>query len=117
MALVLGLERIPVTVGAGTSLSAAVPTGTKTVCGMAIPAIWSAAALTFQVSVDGGSTWLDLYDVTGSEVSVTAAAGQYHAIDPVVFAAINHVKVRSGTSGAPVVQTADRTITLVVRGV
>jgi hypothetical protein len=94
--------------------SAAVPLGAKTLHGIALPAGWDAAALTFQVSADGGTTWLEMQSIS-AVVSYTVAAGQYIAIDPALWRGINMIKVRSGTSGAPVNQTADRTLNLIVR--
>ena len=118
MSLPIGLDQITVTIAISTSLSAEIGTGAKTIVGIAMPASgWDSAVLSFQVSVDGGKTWLELYDTTGTEVSFVAAAGQYIQVDPVLFAGINDIKVRSGTSASAVTQTAARTLTLVCRQV
>ena len=98
----------------GTALSAAVGLGDGTLCGIAMPTTWDAASLSFQVSVDGGVTWGEMQTITAA-VSVTAAAGQYIALDPAIWRGINHIKVRSGTLAAPVNQSADRTLTLQTR--
>lgn len=100
----------------GTALSNAINVGTKVLCGIQMPAAWDAANLTFQVSYDSGVTWQDLYDGLGTEIAVTSpAAGKYLAVDPSDYAGIVFLKVRSGTTGTPVNQTADRTIVLVSR--
>ena len=53
---------------------------------------------------------------TGSaELSLTAAASQYIQVDPATFRGMVNLKVRSGTTGLPVAQNADRVLTLVVR--
>jgi hypothetical protein len=109
-----GLEPIVATIASGTALSAAVPLGAKTLHGIAMSAGWDAAALTFQVSYDGGTTFQEMQS-TSAVVSYTAAAAQFIAIDPAIWRGINMIKVRSGTSGAPVNQTADRTLNLIVR--
>jgi hypothetical protein len=53
--------------------------------------------------------------IAGTELAMVVAAGQYLAIDPAFWHGANSIKVRSGTSGSPVAQGADRTLTLVVR--
>jgi hypothetical protein len=105
-----------VTIPNGTSLSGAVNLGAKTLCAITVPISWSATpSLSFQVSEDGGVTWGNLYDSTGTEVTVTAAAGQRISISSGVFASVDLLKVRSGTSGTPVTQLADRVLTIVSR--
>jgi hypothetical protein len=100
----------------GESLSGSVGLGGSTMVGIVMPATWTAANLTVQASHDG-ATYNNLYDDLGTEVTVTAAASRYIALDPSVFAGIRYLKVRSGTSGSAVNQGGDRTITLVTRPV
>jgi hypothetical protein len=103
------------TITTGTSLSAAVALGNKQLVGIAMPAAWDTAALTFQVSVDGGTTFIEMQS-TSAVVSYTAAASQYIAVDPAIWRGVNTLKVRSGTSGSAVNQTTggtDRLLTLV----
>jgi hypothetical protein len=114
MAVAVSWNRQQVTIGNGTSLSPAVPLGDWTLCGIAMPAGWDAASLTFQVSVDGGTTWLEMID-GASALSLTAAAGQYLAFEPFKWLGANMLRVRSGTSGSAVNQTADRVLTLITR--
>lgn len=105
-----------VTITSGTSLSAAIPAGVNVPIGIVMPAAWDAASITFQVSADGGTTWVELYDTTGTNnTTLTVAASRYLVLDPNVWIGINHIKIRSGTSGSPVNQTADRILTLVSR--
>lgn len=113
----IGIDVINATVANGTALSAEVDLGAKALVGIAMPAAWTAAAMTFQVSADGGATWLELTTTAGAAVNYTVANGQFIAVDPAQWKGINAVKVRSGTSGVPVNQGADRTIGLVVRPV
>jgi hypothetical protein len=103
-----------VLIASGTSLSAAIALGQSTLVGIAMPAGWDAAALTFQVSVDGGTTFLEMQSAS-AVISYTAAASQYIAVDPTLWRGVNTIKVRSGTSGVAVNQTADRTLTLVTK--
>jgi hypothetical protein len=113
--MAIGINQFPVTIANGTALSGPVALGEFVLTGLAMPAAgWDAAALTFQVSVDGGATWQEMQSISAA-ISYTAAANQYIAIDPTLWRGINMIKVRSGTSGTPVPQTADRILTLVTR--
>lgn len=97
------------------SLSGAVALGEKVAVGIVMPASWDAANLTFQGSADNGATFNNVYDSTGTELTVTAAGGRYIYLDPSAFVGLNQIKVRSGTSGSAVNQTAARTITIATR--
>ena len=97
------------------SLSGAVALGEKVAVGIVMPASWDAASLTFQGSADGGVTFSNVHDSSGNELSVTTAAGRYVYLDPSAFVGLNQIKIRSGTSGSPVNQTAARTLTIVTR--
>jgi hypothetical protein len=113
-----------VTIASGASLSGAAHIGFAlsgggsrgTLVGIQMPSAWTAASLTFQASNDG-TTFTNLYDAAGNEVSVTTDASRWIALDPADFAGITHLKVRSGTSGTAVNQGADRVLTLIVRAV
>ena len=102
------------TIGVGTSLSAEVALGEKTLVGIVMPAGWDAASLTFQATPDD-ATFSELQDGAGSAVSFTVSAGVFVQVDPTKWRGITGIKVRSGTSGAPVNQTANRVLTLVTR--
>ena len=104
------------TIANGAALSGAVPLGEKTLVGILMPAGWDAAAMTFQGSVDDAN-FSELVATSGSAISFTVAAGQLILVDPTTWRGITNVKVRSGTSGAPVNQTADRAIKLITRQV
>jgi hypothetical protein len=90
--------------------------GEKVLSGIQMPVAWDAASITFQTSHDGGTTWVDLHDAAGGEITVTTpAAGEYRALDPAWFNSCSFFKVRSGTSALPVNQTAARSIGVVSR--
>jgi hypothetical protein len=114
----VGITLNPAVIAAGASLSGPCPLGALTLVGISMPATWQTAALTFQVSPDGGTTWQELYDGAGNEITIQAAAGQFviPLADPsYLWRGINMVQVRSGTAGSPVTQTAGATINLVTR--
>lgn len=105
---------IPVTIASGASLSAAIDTGGAVPVRIAMPADWTAADLTFQVSSDGGTTWWNLYDAAGTEYTVTAAEDREILLPYAELVGCRFIKLRSGTSDTPVNQAADRTLTLTV---
>jgi hypothetical protein len=117
MALQVGISLLPATIANGTSLSGEVDLGALDLVGIQMPAAWTAASMTFQVSVDGGVTWLEHTSSAGTETTFTVAASQYIAVDPTLWRGVNAVKVRSGTLGSPVNQGQAVTLNLVCRTV
>lgn len=108
------LEELTVTIANGASLSGAVSLAGLLLVGIVMPASWTAADLTFQASRDG-STYNNVYDEGGLEVTVDAAVSRHIVIDPARFAGCEYLKVRSGTSGVAVNQAAARSLVLIVR--
>lgn len=105
------LDYQDVTIANNGTVSTAANFGEKVLCGLTMPAAWTAADLTFQISYDGGSTWTALYDDGGTAVKVTSpGAGKYLALDPSAFAGVVRLKCVSS-----VAQGAARTLTLVSR--
>ena len=107
------------TIANAASLSDAVYLHGEVLVGIRMPAVWDAANLTFQVSMDD-VTYLNAYSQVGAEHVVTAAASRHIWVDPTDFAGYRWIKVRSGTAGTPVVQDTgqdDRLIILVTRGI
>ncbi|MCX7899414.1 MAG: hypothetical protein N2444_04925 [Methylocystis sp.] len=95
------------------SLSEAVDLGVTRLSAIKMDAAWTAANLTFQASHDCVN-YANLRDETGAEVSVTAAAGNFIAIStPAKWLGVRCLKIRSGTSAAPVAQGALRTLTII----
>ena len=83
--------------------------------GIGMPAGWDAAALTFRAALTEDAALLNVFDTSGSEMTFQAAASRFIAVEPRMLAGIEYIQVRSGTSGTPVNQTADRDITLYFR--
>lgn len=104
---------LPCKILSGQSLTDAVSLGGGRLSAIYMPSGWDAASITFQASYDGAN-WQNLYDDTGTELSVTAAASHVLSLDPSRWIGIQYVKLRSGTSGLAVNQTADRTIQLIL---
>lgn len=112
-------KTLPATILAGQSLSNAVLVGDFTLCGLYIPAGWTAGAITWQTSFDGGNTFVEVNDSTGAAVSLpsTTAASTYYALDlrNPSLAGLVLVKIRSGTVGAPVNQASQMVVQVVTR--
>jgi hypothetical protein len=105
-----------VTIASGQSLSPEIDIGEWTLVGIWMPAAWTAASLTFQVSLDGGTTWLEHWSIA-TETTYVAAASTYIAVDPLLWRGISAIKARSGTSASPVTQSASATLNLIARTV
>lgn len=119
------VQHVTVKIASGSALSEAInldkidntPAGLR-LFAIIMPAAWTAANLTFQVSVDGGTTYQNLYDDSGVEiVCVSSASTTIVFRDPTIFSSIALLKVRSGTAATPVNQGGDRNIGLVLRAI
>lgn len=79
--------------------------------GIEFPATMTGTAVTFDFSYDG-SSWVDVVETDGTEVSYTVSAGNVVRVDPSgwAFAAIGFLRVTSGSSEA-----ADRQINLIFK--
>jgi hypothetical protein len=97
----------------GQSLSSLVDLGGLKLVGVVMPPAWDAANLTLQGSFDGKS-FFDVYDKAGAEMTITTAASRFIVLDPNLLPALNLLKFRSGTAGAAVNQTANRTLVPIV---
>ena len=108
------------TIANGASLSDAVNLRGEVLVGIRMPAVWDAANLTFQVSMDN-VTYLNAYDILGAEEVVTVTAASTHIwVHPDDLAGWRWVKVRSGTVALPVAQDTGedpRLLELITRGV
>lgn len=104
-------ESQDVSIASGQSLSSAVNLSGRVIVGIIMPGTWTAANLTLQGSMDN-STFYDVYDIDGTELTITAAASRYIVLDPVNYPSLKYLKLRSGTTGTPVNQGGARTIGL-----
>lgn len=108
-----------VTIANGAAVSGAADIGDECVVGIILPTITS-AVITFQAAGRGTDntpgTYQDVYDETMTEVSIGSAGStgaRFISIPPALLAGATAIKVRSGTTAAPVNQGAARTITVV----
>lgn len=103
-------EPLDIAIANGASLSVAYNLQGKIPAGIYMPAAWTAAGLTFQVSPDG-VTYYNLHTSAG-EYSLTTAASIFLSLSQANFAGANYIKVRSGTGAVPVNQGAARALVL-----
>lgn len=117
----------PVTIANGASVSDAADIRFNQLVGYVIPATWTAAGVAFQLSYDGGTTYVaakrvefgtTTAPIAAKTIEVLAAdtsVSTMFAINPVWFLGATHVKVVSQTAGTPVNQGGARIVTLVLR--
>lgn len=98
-------------IASGAALSGDIHMGLGRAVMILMPAAWDAAALTFRVTTDG-ITYNNVYDSSGNEYTVQAAAGRAIVLSGLDFLGIGIVQIRSGTSGTPVNQSAARALTV-----
>jgi hypothetical protein len=107
-------DTVSATIANGASLSGAVALSGRAAIRILMPGSWTTANLTFQVSMDD-ATYYNLYDSAGNEVTVAAAAAIAIVLDPATFCGCAYLKIRSGTSGTPINQAADRALSVVAK--
>lgn len=113
-----GVHVITATIAESASLSGAIDLSAFKYITILMPAAWDAANLTFQACDTATGTFQDVYGDDGTEISVTAAASRAIVVNAkqASLLPLSHIKIRSGTTGTPVAQTAARTIKLICKG-
>lgn len=108
---------VDVTIKAGQSLSDWATIEGK-LCGIYVPEGWTPASMTFVVSQEGKGNGMPLYEWAAEREypSAVAVAGRALSLSLVDWLPWNAVRVRSGTSGVPITQPADRVIRLMLAG-
>ena len=104
----------------GASQSGTIDLRDYAIAAIVMPAGWDAAAITFLASATAGGTFAAVYDDAGTEVSITsvnAVAGRVIVNKTILeqLAGLRFVKIRSGVAATPVNQTADRSITVMLK--
>ena len=99
----------------GDNISGEIDLGYGKYISVVMPDAWDAADLTFQASDAEGGIYQDVYDDLGSIVLIPADAGQVISItiNALTFAGLRFIKIRSGTTAVPIVQTASRTFKII----
>lgn len=114
----MGLFVRTVTILNGQSVSAAVFLEHGRLTAVKMPSGWDTADLSFLQSPDNIQAYGDIIDAADVEYRVIApGVNDYVPLTPDMTAALQGwIKVRSGTNVAPVAQTADRIIQLILEG-
>lgn len=116
--------RLTVTIASGESLSDAstdpIPLGT-TICGLLLPATWTAAKVSLLVSYDG-TTFAELADIGSGAgkfvtdtLTVVSSTPIQVPLAPAMMASVRYIKVKSGTLSSATNQTGAKTITIITR--
>jgi hypothetical protein len=111
---------IPSTIASGAATGTSIKPGRERIVGVFMPTGWTAATLGFDVTNNGGTTWFPVRDLvsdyTGTEVACTVDVGQFYALNPALFVGGLEIRPRSGSSGSPTTQAAQRILTFVTAG-
>ena len=103
------------TIASGAAVSDALDTHGMCPVAIITPATWTTANLTFQGTNISTGTYADVYDDAGTEYNVAASTSRYILLNPSAFASFQYIKVRSGTTGTPVLQGGARTVVMMLR--
>ena len=95
-------------VSADNNDSLGVETEGMLLCGVQFPAAMTGTAITFDFSLDN-STWVDVKETDGTEVSYTVSAGDVVRVDPSGWAFASNGYLRVSSNGT---EAADRKIVL-----
>lgn len=117
MAMAQKVSFYTLTIAVNAAVSNTVEIGEGAIVGILMSAAWTTANLTLKAAPDAAANVADVYDDSGTEVTLTAAASRFIAVSPSKLAGARFLAVRSGTTGTPVNQLAARTLLLVVRDV
>ena len=95
-------------VSADNNDSLGVETEGMLLCGVQFPAAMTGTAITFDFSLDN-STWVDVKETDGTDVSYTVSAGDVLRVDPSGWAFASNGYIRVSSNGT---EAADRKIVL-----
>ena len=100
------------TIAAGTSLSNALNINAGLLYRIIMPALWTPAKITFQLSQDG-IDFYDAYGLNGKEIVLQPIRNTIVTFGGYIMQT-HSIKIRSGTTRVPVVQTLPRVFKLVI---
>jgi hypothetical protein len=105
----VGYTNPTIAFSAAATTSAAVRQNGAAIEGFIFPSAWTAASVTFQVSMDG-STWFNLLDIDGAAVTVAPVLGTAMMCPPGLLRGWDHLRLVSSVAQASAV-----TVTAVAR--
>lgn len=101
------------TIAPGQFLSGAVDCSAGRITQINTPGAWDPANITFQISPNGVA-YQDLYVASGEELMLTCRPSRGIVVRPDNWPAARFMKLRSGSSANPVVQTGSRVFEIIV---
>jgi hypothetical protein len=101
------------TISAGQSVSSAIDCSTGAPVFLHMPAGWTSARISYQVSPDGVAAYNDLFSSDAREIQHNVVAGTSILLDR-SWEPVTYLKLRSGGRDNPVPQEADRMITITI---
>ena len=104
-------KSVTIDVSADANNSSGISTDGMLLAGIIFPATMTGTAITFDYSVDN-SSWVDVFETDGTEVSYTVSAGNVVRIDPSGWAFASNGYIRVTSDGT---EAADRKIKLLFR--
>lgn len=106
------------TIANGASLSDEIDLEGFSLAAIEMPTGWTAASLTFQGCSVSGGIFREIHEDGGTAVAATVAASRIVLLNTNAtnnLRALRFIKIRSGTSGTPVNQGAERILTLILK--
>jgi hypothetical protein len=102
------------TIASGAAVSGVVDLAGCLLSGFIMPAAWTAAVLTLDVSVDGTNLFpvFQTTSTTETELSYAVTINRAYPVDSSLFIGVRYVRLRSGLVAAAVNQAQARAITL-----
>lgn len=81
------------------------------------PSALDSGTITFLAAEKSNGTFVNLYDVSGTEVQLTGATNEARAFPllPATFGGIRYIKIRNGLAAAPATQAEARTFYITAR--
>lgn len=119
-------KTIGVSIPPNESLTGEIDLGTLKLLAIEFPVTWAGTVVTFQAKANRSEdqednpalqVWKNVYDDSGAEVTVTVGANRIVGIDAAAgkLAALRYLRIRSGTSAAPVGQNPTKQLNLICK--
>ena len=110
-------NNLTATIASGASVSGTLDLNEEVILGIIMPAAWTSAALTVEVSADGVTFTGLAYDDAGTQCNSIASpvAGAAYAESLAGMLPYRYIRLRSGPTASPVNQLAARSIIVITR--
>lgn len=106
---------IDVSFASGSALSSAIDLKNANDIAIVMPSAFDSATGTFLASTTLAGPYSSVYNEAGTEASVSFATSRVISFATNPVKSCRYIKIRSGTTASPVVQTAPRTVTIILK--